>query len=83
MVFGMNLLKNAKRLAILVDNIEIVLYNTPSLHNFPSHKEILTLKKIGEQENVTFTVHLPASLEVASQDKKNTQGIHTTGQRSS
>lgn len=77
MVFGMDLLENVRLLASLVDNIEIVLYNTPTLHNFPSHKEILTLKKIGEQENVTFTVHLPSSLEVASQDKKIRKGsIH-------
>ena len=46
MVFGMDLLENVRLLESLVDNIEIVLYNTPTLHNFPSHKEILTLKKM-------------------------------------
>ncbi len=70
MVFGMDLLENVRLLAGLVNNVEIVLYNTPNIHNFPNQKEIGTLKKIGDQENVTFTVHLPASLEVASQDKK-------------
>ncbi len=70
MVFGMDLLENVRLLAGLVDNIEIVLYYTLTLHNIPSHKEMRTLKKIGDQENMTFTVHLPASLEVASQDKK-------------
>lgn len=70
MVFGKDLLENVRLLAGLVDNIEIVLYYTPTLHNIPSHKEMRTLKKIGNQENVTFTVHLPSSLEVASQDRK-------------
>jgi len=70
MVFGMDLLENVRLLTGLVDNIEIVLYHTPTLHNIPSRKEIRTLKRIGEDENVTFTVHLPSSLELASQDKK-------------
>ena len=70
MVYGKNLLENAKRLADLVDNIEIVLFNTPNLNNTPDSDELDLLRKLGLKKKVTFTVHLPASLEIASKDRK-------------
>jgi sugar phosphate isomerase/epimerase len=70
MVFGKDLLKNVRTLAGLLDHIEIVLFNTPHLHNIPRGREIRLLKQIGGQEKVTFTIHLPPSLEIASPDKK-------------
>ena len=69
MVFGADLLKNVRLLAEHVDHIEILLFHTPSLHNIPSPQEIGTLREIGEQKDVTFTVHLPDSLEIASPDR--------------
>ena len=70
MVYGKNLLENAKRLADIVDNIEIVLFNTPNLNNTPNRDELDLLRKLGRKNKVTFTVHLPASLEIASKDRK-------------
>jgi sugar phosphate isomerase/epimerase len=70
MVYGKKLLENAKRLADLVDNIEIVLFNTPNLNNTPDSDELDLLRKLGRKKKVTFTVHLPASLEIASKDRK-------------
>lgn len=70
MVYGKNLLENAKRLADLVDNIEIVLFSTPNLNNTPDSDELDLLRKLGRKKKVTFTVHLPASLEIASKDRK-------------
>ena len=69
MVFGEDLLKNARLLNGFVDHIEITLFYTPSLHNIPGPNEIRLLKGRAGQENVTFTVHLPAFLEIASQDR--------------
>jgi len=68
MVYGKDLLENAKRLADLVDNIEIVLFNTPTLNNTPDDNELQLLSNLGKKKNLTFTVHLPASLEIASKD---------------
>ena len=70
MVFGEDLLDNVKRLADLVNHIEILLFHTPSLHNVPDHREISMLNHTGNQENLTYSVHLPASLEIASRDRK-------------
>ncbi len=47
MVYGKNLLENAKRLVDLVDNIEIVLFNTPNLNNTPDSDELDLLRKLG------------------------------------
>ena len=69
MVFGEDFLYNVRLLKGLVDHIEILLFHTPSLNNIPGSHEIEILKNIGQQENVTFSVHLPASLEIASTEK--------------
>jgi len=68
MIYGNDLLANVRRLAKVFDSIEIVIFHTPSLHNIPSREEIEKLHDIGRRMNVTFTVHLPASLQVASAD---------------
>jgi len=70
MVFGENLLENAYLLADMVDHVEIVLFYTPALHNFPSPGEVKALRKLGADEAVTFSVHLPAFLEIASRNRK-------------
>jgi sugar phosphate isomerase/epimerase len=70
MVFGENLLENARRLAAIVDHIEIVLFYTTTLHNVPTVSEIKALKKLGGNEDVSFSVHLPAFLEIASGDRQ-------------
>ena len=66
MVFGENLLENAYLLAGMVNHVEIVLFYTPTLDNFPVPSEIKALRKLGINEDVSFSVHLPACLEIAS-----------------
>ena len=60
MVFGENLLENAYLLAGMVDHIEIVLFYTPTLHNFLSVGEVRALKKLGVEEHLSLAV-LPAA----------------------
>ena len=69
MVFEEDLIKNVHLLADMVDHIEIVLFHTPNLHNIPGTSEIKYLKRLGEGKNITYSVHLPAFLEIASSDK--------------
>lgn len=69
MVFGGDVLKNMRLLAGLMDHIEIVLFHTPSLNNIPRVQTLRMLKRIGEEEDLSYTVHLPASLEIASSKK--------------
>jgi sugar phosphate isomerase/epimerase len=66
MVFGHDIVENAEVLAGLVDNVEIVLFHTPTQNNFLSRTDIRRLAQVGRREEVSYTVHLPDSLEIAS-----------------
>lgn len=69
MVFGMDLVVNVKRLSCIVPHIEIVIFHTEELHNIPTSQEVVSLQKIKAEKNLTYSVHLPASLEIASESK--------------
>jgi sugar phosphate isomerase/epimerase len=69
MIYGKSMERNAERLSRSgngLDFIEIVLFHTPQLHNIPTARELQTLKEIQERTQSTYTVHLPASLDIAS-----------------
>lgn len=68
MVFGRDLLENVDRLSRMLHHVEIVLFYTPALHNIPTESEVQVLNAIKTQKNLTFSVHLPASLEIAAED---------------
>ena len=70
MVFGEDLVDNVQRLAGIVDHVEIVLFHTPMLHNFPTPNDIEALLEIKAQEKITLSVHLPTSLEIASTERE-------------
>jgi sugar phosphate isomerase/epimerase len=70
MIFGPDVVENVRRLAATVQFVEIVLFQTPDLHNLPSPNEIAELNRIADGEDLRFTVHLPASLEPASSDRR-------------
>ena len=57
----------------MVDHVEILLFHTPTLHNFPSSTEIKAVKKLGDDEGLSYSVHLPTSLEIASRDREKRQ----------
>ena len=73
MVFGMDLVENVQLLSRFLDHVEIVIFHTPECHNIPSDRQIARLKEIKSNNNLSFSVHLPPSLEIASPDetKKN------------
>ncbi len=66
MVYGENLAENIKHLSARLNHIEIVLFHTPDLHNIPDKDTIAMLTQLGAENNLTYSVHLPASLEIAS-----------------
>jgi len=69
MVFGVNLFENVRRLAEVVRHVEIVLFSTPGLHNIPGRSDIEALAALGAEEGLSFSVHLPASYDIASRDR--------------
>jgi sugar phosphate isomerase/epimerase len=68
MVYGEDLVENVKILSSRVTHIEIVLFDTFQTNNLPSAREIDRLSESGEQRKVTYSIHLPASLEPVSGD---------------
>ena len=70
MVLEEGLLENVRYLADLFDHIEIVLFQTPELNNLPTSQEVEELTEIADQKKISYSVHLPASLEIAAEDEK-------------
>ena len=68
MIFGHDIVENAEILSTIVDNVEIVLFRTPTQNNYLSSREIATLVEIARRTGITYTVHLPTSLQIASTD---------------
>jgi sugar phosphate isomerase/epimerase len=64
--YGQNLIENVRFLAARVAHVEILLFHTPTLHNFPTRAELKAVQKLGDNEGLSFSVHLPTSLEIAS-----------------
>jgi sugar phosphate isomerase/epimerase len=66
MVFGHDLVENARLLARIVNHVEIILFHTSTLNNIPGREEICRLNEIRQQFPITYSVHLPASLEIGA-----------------
>lgn len=69
MVYGYDLIENVRMLSGLVEDVEIVLFHTPTLNNTPTPNEVRTLRHLADHEGVTFTIHLPSTLELAAGDR--------------
>lgn len=70
MVYGEDVVENVQKLAPGLDHVELVLFHTPTLHNFPEPGEIDALGQIKKEANISFSVHLPTSLEIASNHRE-------------
>jgi len=70
LVYGFDLLKNINSLCRMVDHIEIVVFDTPEGDNLPTREELAVLEKMQAETGLTFSVHLPASYEIASADDR-------------
>lgn len=69
MIFGHDIVENTRVLSDMMSSVEILLFHTPALHNIPDKDQVRQLKKISDEKGTVFTVHLPASLEIAAPDR--------------
>lgn len=80
MVYGDDLIENVLLLSETVGRMEIVLFHTPEIHNLPTAETVRTLTAIREERRLRYTVHLPASFEIAAegpaQRRCAAEGIH-------
>lgn len=65
-IYPADLLHNAKRLAEKIDDIELVIFESPTFgENYPNKSEIKELCRIAQDHDLTYTVHLPLDLRLA------------------
>ena len=65
-----DLITNARFLASLVDDIELVLFEADDVSNLPDAGTITELQDIARCHDLTYTVHLPLGLSLGSADEK-------------
>ena len=57
---------NVRKLAGLVDDIELLLFESDREDNFPSKKSVTELRKIADDYNMSYTIHFPIDRYLAS-----------------
>jgi len=60
---------NARALAPLVDDIELLIFETPDVSNLPSSETVDELKALAKENDLTYTVHLPLNMGLGSRDE--------------
>jgi sugar phosphate isomerase/epimerase len=63
------ILPNVRFLADLVDDVELVLFESNEISNLPSPQEIDELAAIAAARDLTYTVHLPLDAKLGSPDE--------------
>jgi sugar phosphate isomerase/epimerase len=69
-VYPTDLQTNISILAGRVQDIELVLFDTPKASNFPSAVEIERMAALAAEHDLTYTVHFPINHRVGSADRK-------------
>jgi sugar phosphate isomerase/epimerase len=63
-----NILPNVRFLAPLVDDVELVLFESAEHSNMPGVPEIAELQRLAAEHALTYTVHLPLDVELGHRD---------------
>jgi sugar phosphate isomerase/epimerase len=61
-----DVLTNARYLARLVDDIQLVLFESPDVSNLPDADTIARLADVAEEQGVTYTVHFPLDVRLGA-----------------
>ena len=65
-----DILPNVRYLAPLVDDIELVLFESEGEDNLPTRNVIRSLNELAKEHELTYTVHFPLDVYPGSTDKK-------------
>jgi sugar phosphate isomerase/epimerase len=69
-IYPAGILPNVRSLKNRVEDIEIVLFESDEVSNYPSPSEVGELAAIGEQSGVSYTVHLPLDVFLGDPDRR-------------
>jgi sugar phosphate isomerase/epimerase len=67
-VYPADIVPNVRRLAPLVDDVELVLFEVNEQSNLPSPEVVAELAVLADIHDLTYTVHLPLDLRLAACD---------------
>jgi len=76
-----DILPNAAMLAPLVDDIELVLFESPDVSNIPTTEHISELSAIAAEHDCGFTVHFPTDRRAGSADAGERTMFHNAALR--
>ncbi|NBK26560.1 MAG: sugar phosphate isomerase/epimerase, partial [Spirochaetia bacterium] len=65
-----DILPNVRHLAPLVDDVELVLFESEGMSNFPDASTIATLSDLAEEHDLSYTVHFPLDIFPGSPEKQ-------------
>ena len=68
-----DILPNVRHLAPLVDDVELVLFESEGMSNFPDGSTINELASLASEHDLSYTVHFPLDIYPGSQDRKSTR----------
>lgn len=74
-VYPDDILPNARRMAPLVDDIELVLFESDDVSNLPGAKVIQQLMELGLEHDCTYTVHFPIDRKAGSSDPSERRAL--------
>lgn len=69
-IYPADILPNVRRLAGVVDDVELVLFEMPEASNLPNAETIAELRKIAASYGMSYTVHLPLDLQLGAEDER-------------
>ena len=64
-----DLLPNVRYLSNVVDDVELVIFESDAMSNLPARADVGELRRIGNSTNLTYTVHLPLDASLGSRDE--------------
>ncbi|HEX9830955.1 MAG TPA: cobamide remodeling phosphodiesterase CbiR [Thermodesulfobacteriota bacterium] len=67
-IYPDEIIPNVSKLANLIDDIELVLFEGKDYSNLPSKQDVRTLREISLETGISYTVHLPIDLDICSKD---------------
>jgi len=67
-VLHADLATNVKALAPLVDDIEVVVFESDEISPLPDERTLEGMRRAAEEHGVTYTIHLPLDVRLASPD---------------
>ncbi len=77
-VYPADILANIQRLAPVVDDIELVFFESADASNLPTSGEIGTWRDLAKKHDVTFTVHFPIDKALGSSDPAEREACLTS-----